>query len=114
MLIRRTRALSAILLTFALLPIVSMTVTGPAEARTHAAPAWMPGTAKPQSTVQPAARETGDAAKYHPDATPFTAAEAFRPGLRALIGGTAPATRRAIPASAPLTLHPARAPPALL
>ena len=113
MVIRRTRALFAILLAFALLPIVSMTVTGTAEARTGAAPAWIQSNAKSQSTVQPT-READGSAKHHPDATPFTAAETFHLGLRAVIDGTASATPRAIPAGAPLTLHPARAPPALL
>ena|SRR5687768_2910033 len=113
MVIRRTRALFSILLAFALLPIVSTTVTGPADTRTHAAPAWMQWNAKSQSTVQPT-REAGDATKHHPDAAPFTAAEAFHFGLRAAIAATAPATPRAILASAPSTLHPARAPPALL
>jgi hypothetical protein len=112
-LIRRTRVLFSILLAFALLPIVSMTVTGPAAARTHASPAWMPWTAKSQSTVQPA-RDAGAATKHHPDAAPFTAAEAFNLGLNAPGDATAPATPSAIAAGAPLTHHPARAPPALL
>ena len=113
MVIRRTRALVAILLAFALLPIVSMTVTGAAQARTGAAPAWMPWNAKSQSTVQPA-READGSAKHHPDATPFTAAEAFCQSLSAPRVATAKATPRAIAAGAPRTLHPARAPPALL
>jgi hypothetical protein len=113
MVTRRPRSLFAILLAFALLPIVSMTVPGAAEARTHAAPAWMQSNAKSQSTVQ-LAREAGEVAKHHPDAAPFSAAEAFHHGLRAPIAATAPATPRAIAAGAPLTLHPARAPPALL
>jgi hypothetical protein len=113
MLIRRTRALFAILLAFALLPIVSMTVTGTAAARTGAARAWMQWDARSQSTVQPA-REAGDAAKHHPDATPFTAVEAFRLSLSAPRADAVPATPRAIAAGAPLPLHPARAPPALL
>ena len=113
MVIRRTRGLFATLLAFALLPIVSMTVTGPADARTHAAPAWMEWTTKSQSTVQPA-RDAGAATKHHPDATPFSAAGGFHLGRRAPTAATAPATPHAIPASAPFTLHPARAPPALL
>ena len=113
MVIRRTRAFFAILLASALLPIVSMTVTGEAEARAHAATAWMKRNANSQSTVQPA-REAGEVAKHHPDAGPFTAAEGFHHGLSAPIAATAPATPRAIAAGAPLTLHPARAPPALL
>ena len=113
MVIRRTRTCFAILLAFALLHLVSMTVTGAAEARIHAAMAWMQWNAKSQSTVQPA-REVGKVAAHHPDAAPFTAAEAFHHGLSAPIAATAPATPRAIAAGAPLTLHPARAPPALL
>jgi hypothetical protein len=113
MLIRRTRALFAILLTFALLPIVSMTVTGPAAACIRAGTAWMQSDARSQSTVQPA-RDAGQATKHHPDAAPFTAAEAFHLGLSAPHATTTPATPRVISASARSSQHPARAPPALL
>jgi hypothetical protein len=113
MVTRQARALFAVLLAFALLPIVSTTATGSALARTHVAPAWMQSSAKAQSTVQPA-RDAGGPTKHHPDATPFAAAETFQFGLRASIGATTPTTPRAIPAGASLALYPARAPPALL
>ena len=113
MVTRRARSLFAILLSLALLPIVSMAVAGAVEARAHAAMAWMQSNAKSQTAVQ-GARELGEVAAHHPDAAPFTAAEAFQHGLSTPIAATAPATPRAIAAGAPLTLHPARAPPALL
>src|SRR5688572_24911374 len=113
MVTRRARSLFAILLAFALLPIGSMAVAGAVEARAHAARAWMQSNARSQTAVQ-AAREPGDASAHHPDAAPFTAAEAFHHGLSAPIAATAPATPRAFAAGAPITLHPARAPPALL
>lgn len=111
--IRRTRALFAILLAFALLPIVSMTVTGTAEACIGAATAWMQSSAKSQSAVQ-GTRDVREVAAHHPDVAPFTAAEAFHYDLTAPVAATAPATPRAIAAGAALPLHPARAPPALL
>ena len=113
MVIRRTRALFAVLLTFALLPIVSTMVTGAPDSCAGAARAWMQSSAKSESGVQPA-RESGTATKHHPDATPFTVAEQFQLGLCAPIASTGPASSDARSASAPVALHPARAPPALL
>ena len=111
--IRRTRALFAILLAFALLPIVSVTVTGPAEACIGAATAWMQSTARSHSTVQ-GARDVGEAAARHPDTAPFTAAEAFHLGLSEPLAATVPTAPAVTEAGASLSLHPARAPPALL
>ena len=114
MVTRRTRSLFAVLLSLALLPIVSMAVAGAPEARAQAAMAWMQWTAKSQSAVHGARAGLGEMATHQLAATPFAAAEPYRLSLRAHHASSAPATPRATAARAPVTLHPARAPPALL
>ena len=109
---RRSRSVFAVLLAFALLPIVSMAAGG-SEARAQAAMAWMQSQAKAQSPIQGVRAGLGELAKHHADAMPFAPAEAFRLALSTPpAAGTASARSIAI-ATAPATLHPARAPPAL-
>ena len=109
---RRSRSVFAVLLAFALLPIVSMAAGG-SEAGARAGMAWMQWQAKSHSLAQDVRSGLGELAKHHADAMPFAPAEAFRLAL-----GMPPAARTAsaqstASATAPSTLHPARAPPAL-
>src|SRR5687768_8623251 len=109
---RRSRSVFAALLALALLPIVSM-VAGESKARAHAAMAWMQWQAKAQSSAQGVRAEAGELAKHHADAMPFAPAEVFR-----LAPSTPPAhgtgcAQSPARATAPASLHPARAPPAL-
>ena len=114
MVTRRARSLFAVLLTLALLPIVTMAEAGAPGARAHAAMAWMQWTAKSQSVVQGARTGLGEMAAHQLAATPFAAAEPFRLSFSGSIAAAVPATPRATAARTPVTLHPARAPPALL
>ena len=109
---RRSRSVFAVLLAFALLPIVSMAAGG-SEARAQAAMAWMQWQAKSPLPDHGVRAGHGELAKHHADAMPFAPAEAFRLAI-----GTPPTAGTASAASiasaaAPATLHPARAPPRL-
>jgi hypothetical protein len=109
---RRPYSIFAVLLAFASLPIVSM-AGGGSEASARAAMAWMQWQAKAQSPAQGVRAGLDELAKHHADSMPFAPAEAFRLAL-----STPPAARTASAKStasvtAPSTLHPARAPPAL-
>jgi hypothetical protein len=112
MVTRRSRSIFAVLLAFALLPIVSM-ASGRSEAGARPSMAWMQGQAKAQPPVEGIRAGLAELAKHHVDAMPFAPAEVFRLAL-----STSPATRAArVPSVAsvatPAALHPARAPPAL-
>lgn len=109
---RRSRSIFAVLLGLALLPIVSMAAGG-SEAGARAGMAWMQSQAKVQSPAEGVLAVHAELAKHHADAIPFAPAEAFR-----LVLGTPPAVRTESVqtiggATAPATLRPARAPPAL-
>jgi hypothetical protein len=114
MVTRRARSLFAVLLTLALLPIVSMAEAGTPDARAHATMAWMQWTAKSQSAVQGSRTGLGEIAAHHLAATPCAAAEPFRFSHYAAVEATVRPTPRVTATRAPATLHPARAPPALL
>ena len=109
---RRSRSVLAVLLAFALLPIVSMAAGG-SEARAQAAMAWMQWQAKTQSPYQGARAGLGELAKHPADAMPFAPAEAFRFALSTSPAAETPGVQSIAFATAPATLHPARAPPAL-
>ena len=109
---RRSRSIFAVLLAFALLPIVSMAAGG-SEAGARGGMAWMQSQAKAHSLAQGVRAGLGELAKHHTDAMPFVSAEVFR-----LVLSTPPAARTEsvqviASATAPATLPPARAPPAL-
>jgi hypothetical protein len=115
MVTRRARSFLTALLAFALLPIVSVAGVGATQARAHAAMAWMQWTARAQSAVQQSTHaRLGEIATHHPAATPFAAAEPL--DLRARASASAPVlvATPVTAASASVTLHPARGPPALL
>jgi hypothetical protein len=114
MVTRRARSLFAVLLAFALLPIISMATAGAAEARAHAAAAWMQWTAKSQSAVHGTRGAFGELAVHDLGATPFTAAEPFRFSLSAPLAATVLGAPPVIATGTPVTSHRARAPPALL
>ena len=114
MVTRRARSLFAVLLTLALLPIVTMAEAGAPGARAHAAMAWMQWTAKSQSAVQGARTGLGETAAHQLAATPFAAVEPFCLSLSGSIAAALPTTPYATAARAQVALHPARAPPAIL
>ncbi|MEX2152639.1 MAG: hypothetical protein WD825_04820 [Gemmatimonadaceae bacterium] len=108
---RRSRSVFAAL-AFALLPIVSM-VAGGSESRAQAALAWMQWQAKAPSPAQGVGATLAELAKHHADVMPFAPVEVFDLALSTpLAVGTASVASIAS-ATAPATLHPARAPPAL-
>ena len=109
---RRPSSAFAVLLAFALLPIVSMASRG-LEAGARAGMAWMQGQAKAQSPVQDGRTGLGELARQHADETPFAPAEVFSLAASGPpVAGAA--TVESIPGVAVVaTLHPARAPPAL-
>ena len=109
---RRSRSIFAVLLAFALVPILSMTSSGP-EAGARAGMAWLQGQAKAQSPVEGIRAGLRELAKHHADAMPFAATEGFRLVLSTPLAGETASAERIPGASAPVTLHPARAPPAL-
>ena len=106
MVTRRSRSVYAVLLAFALLPIVSM-VAGGSGARAQAAMAGMQWQAKSQSLDHGVRAGLGELARHHAFAMPFAPAEAFRLVLSAPpAAGTASAESIAVAAMA-ATLHPA-------
>jgi hypothetical protein len=109
---RRSRSSFAVLLAFALLPILTM-ASGGLDAGARAGMAWMQGQAKAQTPVQGLRAGLAEVAGHHADAIPFAPADGFRLALSVppVVGH---ASAESIPSvTAPATLHPARAPPAL-
>jgi hypothetical protein len=69
--------------------------------------------AKAQSPAQGGRAGLGELAKHHADAVPFAPAEAFRLALSTPPAAGTASAQSIASATAPATLHPARAPPAL-
>jgi hypothetical protein len=107
---RRSPSSFAVLLAFALLPIVSM-VAGGSEARVHALE-WMPWQAKAQSLAHGVRSGLGELAGHDAGATPFVPAETFRLAHSAPRAARITSAQSVPSATAPATLHQARAPPA--
>jgi hypothetical protein len=109
---RRSHSVFATLLALAVLPIVSMGA-GRSEAAAQHAAAWMQWQAKLQSPAQGVRAGLTELAKHHPDAMPFAPAEAFSFASSPPQAFQAANGQSIARATAPSTLHPARAPPAL-
>src|SRR5688572_17737233 len=109
---RRSRSVFAVLLAFALLPIVSM-AAGRSEAGARAGMAWMQSQPRAQSPVEGIRAGLAELAKHHVDAMPFAPAGVFRLALNTSPVTSAASVRSDESATAPRALHPARAPPAL-
>jgi hypothetical protein len=108
---RRSRSIFAVLLAFALLPIVSMAAGRSQGARADMA--WMQSQPKAQSPVEGIRAGLAELAKHHVDAMPFAPAEVFRLALNTSLATSAASVHSAGSVTAPRALHPARAPPTL-
>jgi len=110
---RRSRSLFAVLLAFAMLPIVSMAAAGATEARAHAAMAWMQWQAKSQTAAHTARAGLGEMSQHHFVDTPFLPPASFQLALRTPFDTQTLGTPETASSVAPARLHSARAPPTL-
>ena len=113
MVVRRARPLFAAWIAIGLLPLFWTAGTGAAEARAHAAMAWMQFQAKAPSAAQTVRAGSTDAIAHHPTATPFAPADPFSLGATVRRSEVVPSVERALRTVARARLHPARAPPAI-